>query len=73
MFPSPPPDPSGKHHDLDKEIMKIFCSPRNETRNKSIFTTWSAASPTHDGSALLVPLSAPTYCFDLKTGELGPH
>lgn len=30
---------------LDKEIMKLFCSNRNETWNKSIFTTSSVGSP----------------------------
>lgn len=30
---------------LDKEIMKIFYSTRNEIRNKSIFTTWIVGPP----------------------------
>lgn len=39
---------------LDKEIVKIFCSTRNKTWNKSTFTTWDEGPPTHDGSALLM-------------------
>jgi len=30
---------------LDREVMKIFCSNKNETQNESIFTTSSVGSP----------------------------
>lgn len=30
---------------LDGEVMKIFCSKKNETQNESIFTTSNVGSP----------------------------
>lgn len=51
--------------DLGQEVMKIFCSNKNETWNDSVVTTWSVGSP--DMPMPMLPLG-PTEGVDLGDG-----